>query len=260
VDSKQVTKEIRRSAWSALREAGFGRQLGRSAYREWASGVDLINFQSFNSYLANGVGCTTFSFSVKLGVWLEGIPGHRPARTSKDGRPAPHDYECSVRYTVGKGLFQPFFHPYSARGTGVPVERIDVWYVEEDGENLAECVWDAVRQVQEVGLPWFEEMHDIGGLLNSWKVRAMEAFVAEGKPRTKTQPSPEVRYRDGVRLTGRTGPWLNENIYIACAWAALESKDEELAAQCLRQAREQGERHPNTKLLERANALRERYR
>jgi hypothetical protein len=140
------------------------------------------------------------------------------------------------------------------------VERIDIWYVEEDGENLAGCVAGAVRQVHEVGLPWFEEMHDIGALRDSWRVRAMDAFMAEGKPRTRTQSPPEMQYRDGVRLTGHTGPWLNENIYIACAWAALESRDEELAAQCLRQAGEQGERHPNTKLLERANALRERYR
>jgi hypothetical protein len=59
LDSKQVTKEIRRLAWSALREAGFDRHLGRSAYRDWASGVDVVNFQSFNSYLADGAGCTT---------------------------------------------------------------------------------------------------------------------------------------------------------------------------------------------------------
>src|ERR1700741_2674257 len=124
LDSKQVTKEIRRSVWSALREAGFGRQRGRSAYRDWASGVDLVNFQSFNSYQADGIGCTTFSFCVKLGVWLERIPGYRPVRTAKDGRPAPRDSECALRYTVRKGIFQPFFHPYSARGAGVPVERI----------------------------------------------------------------------------------------------------------------------------------------
>jgi hypothetical protein len=70
MDSKSVNKEIRQTIWPLLREAGFWRFSSRSAWRHAESRVEVLNFQSFNSYNAGVLGCTTYSFSVNLGVFL----------------------------------------------------------------------------------------------------------------------------------------------------------------------------------------------
>jgi hypothetical protein len=73
--STDVNRAIRRLVWARLREVGFERRTARTAWRRWDEGVDVVNFQSFNSYLAGGVGCTTFSFAVNLGAALDYVPG-----------------------------------------------------------------------------------------------------------------------------------------------------------------------------------------
>ena len=65
-----MTKEIRRVVWPELRERGFAAFTGRTAWRYVGDAVDVVNFQSFGSSLADAVGCTTFSINLESG-------GHR---------------------------------------------------------------------------------------------------------------------------------------------------------------------------------------
>jgi hypothetical protein len=69
VDSRDVTREIRRVVWPVLRAEGFDSFTGRFAWRYVESAVDVLNFQSFTASVADGVGCTPFSFGLNLGVW-----------------------------------------------------------------------------------------------------------------------------------------------------------------------------------------------
>jgi hypothetical protein len=137
-----VDKAVRELVRPALKDVGFHRFAGRSAWRQHDQTVDLVVCRSFNSYVALGVGCTTFSFAVSAGVFYQ--------CTAAADNPRPKDYELTFRFELGKSLRQPYFHPYGGDETS---DRPDVWYVLPDGSNLVECVNDARQAITTEGLP-----------------------------------------------------------------------------------------------------------
>lgn len=51
-----------------LRDAGFTKFAARKAWRFDEHTVELVTCRSFSSYIAGGVGCTTYSFAMTTGV------------------------------------------------------------------------------------------------------------------------------------------------------------------------------------------------
>jgi Domain of unknown function (DUF4304) len=145
MDSKVVGKELRRVVRPLLKDLGFTRFTGRTAWRFTEGATWVVNFQSFNAYLAEGVGCTTYSFCLNLGVHFDVVPSWAGREVS----PTPHEAECAFRFTGLKTLSQPLFHPY---GRTPAVDRHDVWFVRDDGTNLAEVVADARSIIEGPGL------------------------------------------------------------------------------------------------------------
>jgi Domain of unknown function (DUF4304) len=176
VDSRDVTKEIRHVVWPELREHGFEAFTGRTAWRYVRDAVDVVNVQSFGASIADAVGCTTFSFSVNLGVWLPHDALTRAPKRDPKGRLRPSEYQCEPhrRRRLTKSLSQPWFRPFSGTTRGwLPSLRLhreglkkvmrrdvhdrpEIWFVLSDGSNLNECMLDAVRAIREDALPWFE--------------------------------------------------------------------------------------------------------
>ena len=152
MDSKVVSRAIRAVVRPALRDAGFTVFRGRDAWRVLDDQTWVVTFQSFNAYLAEGVGCTTYSFSVRLGLHLAASEIAPSA-----GDSLPKEYEASFRFTALKRLSQPWFHPW-----GVPSasDRRDVWFVLEDGENLEQVVVDARDVIVTSGLRQLEAYRD----------------------------------------------------------------------------------------------------
>ena len=143
-----MNKEIRTRVWHHLKDLGFTRRTGRSAWRHWDDGVDVVNFQSFNAYDAGALGCTTFSFAVNLGIWLSYVPPDEGEPKRKDGLLLPEEYQCYFRRSLRKRLVQPGF------------ERTEIWLVADDGSNVVETVTDAATVIDQDGLPWFDRLHD----------------------------------------------------------------------------------------------------
>lgn len=141
MNGKAVDQAVRDVVRPTLREAGFDAFSGRRAWRHHDQTVDLVVFRSFNAYIADGVGCTTFSFAVSAGVFY--------TCTTDEGIPRPNDYELTFRFELVKSLQQPCFHPYGRKGSH---DRPDVWYVLPDGSNLMECVVDALDTIKTPGL------------------------------------------------------------------------------------------------------------
>ena len=142
MDGKAVDRVVRDVVRPALRGAGFDAFSGRSAWRHHDHTVDLVVFRSFTRYIADGVGCTTFSFAVTTGVFY--------ACTTDRAIPRPKDYDLTFRFELGKSFNQPYFHPYGRKGSH---DRPEIWYVLPDGSNLVECVSDALAAIQTTGLP-----------------------------------------------------------------------------------------------------------
>jgi hypothetical protein len=154
--------------------------------------VDVVNFQSFSASLADSVGCTPYSFSLNLGVWIAGDTEARVLKPDKKGRPRPAEWECTKRTHLAKSVHQPWFEPFSDQGsTRWPSalrihreglkrvmrsdrhDREDIWYVFSDGSNVEEMVTDAVRAIRETGLSWLE-------VARAAAVRDYEQRVREG--------------------------------------------------------------------------------
>jgi len=176
VDARGVTREIRRVVWPTLREQDFAAFTGRTAWRYVDDAIDVVNFQSFSASLADAVGCTSFSFSVNLGVWLppDASEELEPKRDAQ-GCLRPAEYQCVPhRRRLAKSLAQPWFKPFSKdtrrwlpslrlhrEGLKKVIrrdthDRADTWFVLPDGSNLEQCIADALRAIREEGLPWFE--------------------------------------------------------------------------------------------------------
>ena len=146
MDSKVVSKEIRGRVWPVLKENGFARFTTRSAWRYSASTIDVLNFQSFNSYHASVMRVTPFSFAVNLGSFLTYVPPELPPEPT-DGHLTPSEPECHFRGSLAPTIKQAREAP---RG---------VWSVEKKGKNLAGCIEDVVQQLPQA-MAWFGRLAD----------------------------------------------------------------------------------------------------
>jgi hypothetical protein len=187
-----VDRALRAILWSRLKSEGFDRRTGRTTWRDRPGCVQTVNIQSFNSYLAEAIGSTTFSFSVNLGVFYAVIADHSTSGSFVKDWSRPAEPHCQARYHLAKGISQPnlpstkrWFDPRAARPLyGSWEDRADVWYVTRDGSNLDEVVTDARDQIVSTGLPWLERLSDLSearrAFLEDPSTRHARGIVAEG--------------------------------------------------------------------------------
>lgn len=152
MDSKAVNKEIRRVIWPLLKTHGFSQVSARTAWRHGAQKIDVVNFQSFNSYNAGVMGVTTFSFAVNLGAYLRYIPPQWPPKKIKNGVPYPREYECQFQGSLSRSLSQQ-------KNT-----HSHVWSVDSDGRNILWCINDVLQKIPDA-LGWFERLESKESIL-----------------------------------------------------------------------------------------------
>jgi len=170
MDSKVVNNEIKKKIFPFLKESGFTEFNSRNALRITDQQVDIINFQSFNSYLAFGVGCTTYSFAINYYVYYkcyEKTPWFNGKVPSK-----PSEYmwmeQCRIRKTLNQAKL---FHPY---GRYDGKDRDDTWYVKEDGSNLDEVIENAKDNIINGGFNYFERKSNLSEVINEYEKEARE--------------------------------------------------------------------------------------
>ena len=201
IDSRDVNRALVKIVWATLKPLGFSARTQRSAWRSGPGVIQVVNFQSFNSYLADGLKSTTFSFSVNLGVFYQAIGDLSSVTRFLKDRSRPLEYHCHARYTLSKGIAQPqelipprWLDPLSGSSAlGRWVDRPDIWLVLPDGSNLNLVATDARDRVVAAGIPWLERLSDLGEALrhfreveDSWQGRGL---VAEHYGGTLGSPS-----------------------------------------------------------------------
>jgi hypothetical protein len=144
MDSKTVNREIRAAIRPVLRSHGFSAFTERTGWRYSASRIDVINFQSFNDYLAASVGCTSYSFALNLGQYLRCVPPDDFAVKYRASQLAPQEWQCHLRLHLQRQMDQPEF------------PRRDIWYIDPEGQYLSDAVRDARRALLDTGLAWFD--------------------------------------------------------------------------------------------------------
>lgn len=104
--------------------------------------------------MANSLGCTTYSFCVRLGCCFDAIPRSESVKR-KNGQLRPEEYECHFRLTLQKSVKQP------------NLKRTDVWYVDPAGKNLEIVIADAKKAILGSGLNWFTRFSDPAEVLRT---------------------------------------------------------------------------------------------
>ena len=127
----------------------------RNAWRFAPQRIHVVDFQSFNSYLADSIGCTTYSFAVNLGCWVSGIPNYLGEDVIKkaDGLLIPEEYECWLRRGLTKSVRQK------------ELARRSVWYVGEAGTHLPAVMADVHSAIERDALSWFARFDAIEEVL-----------------------------------------------------------------------------------------------
>jgi len=144
MDSKIVTKEINSCIKPLLKKNGFDKWTGRTYWRYHADRIDILDFQSFNSYNAEVIGCTTFSFSINLSCFLRYIPSETEIK-SKDSLLRPIESQGHFRRRLKKGIIQ------------TELETKDIWFVDNHRANLINVMIDCGNQIEKIGLNWFDQ-------------------------------------------------------------------------------------------------------
>jgi hypothetical protein len=180
MDSKAVSKEIRARVWPLLKSQGFARFSTRTAWRDNDGKIDVVNFQSFNTYNADVLGVTPFSFAVNLGCFLTYVPPRWPPKT-KDGRLVPDEAECHFRRSLSRTIMQ------------AGNKQDGVWSVDDRGKNLLWCIQDVVEQLPDV-FDWFRKLGDRREVLRVLLEDDEDMKVLWGAGR---RPSPNRSYMTG---------------------------------------------------------------
>ena len=166
-----VAREIKREIWPMLRGHGFSKFSEKTAWRYLPEQIYVVNFQSFNRYLADGLGCTTFSFALNLGIYFKAIPEIGKVNGKPDPSEAPQASDCHFRHSLLKGITQPSvcrsIWPAELDDPGEALAKVrdvlqtplaprpDIWIVDPDGANLSAVVADARTVLEREGLSWF---------------------------------------------------------------------------------------------------------
>jgi len=161
MDSRTVNTEIKRRIWPVLRGFGFAQSSSRTAWRHHQERIDVFNFQSYNSYNAGVIGCTTYSFCVNLGCFFKAIPpDDEPDRIKvKAGQFLPQEFECHFRGRLARTFKQAEF------------KGRELWYIDPQGKYLEPAISDVESLIGRQALPWFNNFsapeYSIDVLLNA---------------------------------------------------------------------------------------------
>ena len=146
-----VTRAIRDEVRPLLVASGFEDFTPRKAWRRQDGFVEVVDFQAVGTHAAHGVGCSSHSFAVYIGVqyphWSPLIAGGESNR--------PDYHACTFQYVLPKSVVQlDAFRPYGSRpGT----ERLDTWAVRDDASDADTLVKDAARSIEKSGLAWLAQ-------------------------------------------------------------------------------------------------------
>jgi hypothetical protein len=104
--------------------------------------------------VAAGVGSTTFSLAVNLGIHPLCSTGLSGGVDVKDGKLRPREYQCDFRRPLEKTVEQP------------ELVRPEVWFIRPDGSNLTAATEDARSVLLTIGMEWFDEFSSLQRMLS----------------------------------------------------------------------------------------------
>jgi hypothetical protein len=146
VEGRDVTKAIAAEIWPKLHEQGFESIQGRVARRTHADRIDILQFNSFNSYEQGRLKLNPGSFSIGLGCHLKYVTN--PIADSTGNvvvLTKPSTPDCMLRGQLPRRYLRP-----------IGLDR-GIWAVGLMGLPLEKVMSGARDAVLNEGMPWFEQ-------------------------------------------------------------------------------------------------------
>lgn len=161
IGSPEINKVLRRYLRPILIEKGFDRIEPRKAWGYRSPSIWTFNIRAVGSYFSDVTGWPPMSVGVNVGVYYEFIPwmGRRPLKADSKARLQPDVAVCHRRTEIIRSLDQAMYT--SSLSLAPERARRDLWWIEEDGSNVADVVENIVICVLEQGIPWLHENSDI---------------------------------------------------------------------------------------------------
>lgn len=181
IAAKDMTKALKRHVIPFLRENGFSDGTGRKLWRHRGGKTDHVTFESHSAYRALVDRCTTASFTVRLGISLQGYgfhndPYHKDYIKTGPLGPRPDESQMPIRGVLCPGEAPPLKMGHWGW------DYQSLWEINtlEDAEKAA---LDLRQQFETFALGWLDrdwDLHEIAGLLAQKEARLFLVTAANG--------------------------------------------------------------------------------
>jgi len=161
IGSPEINKVLRRYLRPVLIENGFDLIESRKGWGYKSPCVWTFGIRAVGSYFSDVTGWPPMSVSVSVGIYYQFIPWivPRPLKVDSKGRLQPDIGDCHRKAQVYRSLDQSVYT--SSLSHGPERARRDLWWIEEDGSNVADVIENITFCVLEQGIPWLLENSDI---------------------------------------------------------------------------------------------------
>jgi len=178
---QMLKSQIKEIIWPELKKNGFTSFSPQRAWRYLENTINVVEVQTFDQHIRDGVGCSALSFAVRLGVYYlakEKSPWFEGKFIKK-----PKEYECGARGTLIKNIDQAgLFHPWGEYSD--TKDRKDVWYVFDDASNLSGILTEVGNLISQNGFQWFDNFNNLRNVLdrsNAKIIPCVENFLPAEK-------------------------------------------------------------------------------
>ena len=167
VSAKETRAALKRHVVPLLRAAGFDDGTPSKFWRHREERIDYIEIVCLSAYMAQSLGATTASFTVRLGVNLPGYSAlvdrfHRDFIKQGPKGPRPSEAQMPIR-----GMMCPADAPAMKKGRwGWEVHS--TWHV-KTAQDATEAAQDLGAQLERYGLDW---------LGRDWSYEALREILA----------------------------------------------------------------------------------
>lgn len=175
MDSKSINKLIRARVWPMLRQWGFQRFDARMAWRDEGELIEVVQIQSFPSHMASGIGCTTFSFALSIGILVRGSGQELWVKKDHKGQLFPNVSECHFQRGLRKRSAVDGFW------------RDDIFFVAEDGSTTSLALQESIEVLQSEARNWFQKVGDLEASIE-WMERGNSIPLEELQDRILSNP------------------------------------------------------------------------
>src|SRR5262245_62011295 len=156
IGSPEINKVLRRYVRPVLTENGFHITEPRKAWGWHPPCIWAMHIRAVGSYFSDVTGWPPMSVSVRVGTYYEFIPVPDNSHPKIDaaGRLRPDVAECHRTSTIHSSLDQS--SRTSALHNAAERRRTDLWWIDADGNNLADVAENIILCILEQGIPWLE--------------------------------------------------------------------------------------------------------